>query len=163
MRRASFEDMNCSIARSLEIVGEWWTLMILRDAMLGVTRFDEFHDRLGIARNVLTTRLDTLVEAGVMERRSYEEARRRYDYVLTAKGRALWPVLAAIRQWGDDWVLGQGNEPVQMFHETCGARTRAEMTCAHCGELLKPKDIRPVAGPGLTDPDLLRHTADVAD
>lgn len=157
MRRASFADMNCSIARSLEIVGEWWTPLILRDAFLGVTRFDEFQERLGIARNVLATRLDRLVEAGVMERRSYEEARRRYDYVLTPKGRALWPVLEALRQWGDEWVLGPGREPVQLLHTTCGARTRAEMACGHCGERLRPGEIRPVPGPGLTDPVLLEH------
>ena len=93
MRRTSFNDMSCSIARSLEIVGEWWTLLIIRDAFLGVTRFEELQQRLGIARNILTDRLDTLVDAGVMERHLYDEARDRYDYKLTPMGRALWPVL----------------------------------------------------------------------
>lgn len=143
--------MNCAVARSLEIVGEWWTLLILRDAFLGVRRFDEFQSRLGIARNVLTTRLDGLVEAGVMERRVYDEARQRSDYVLTAKGRALWPVLTALRQWGDEWVLGEGNEPLLLVHTTCGAPTIAEPTCSECGEVLRLEDVRAVPGPGLRD------------
>src|SRR4051795_6197493 len=123
MRRASFEDMNCSIAQALEEIGEWWSLLIIRDALLGITRFDDFRERLGIARNILTTRLDTLVDAGVLERRLYDEARDRHDYVLTAKGRALWPVITTLRQWGDKYVVGRGKEPVRMRHETCGAVT----------------------------------------
>jgi DNA-binding HxlR family transcriptional regulator len=155
MRRASFEDMSCSIARSLEVIGEWWTLLILRDAFFGITRFEELQERLGIARNVLATRLDTLVEHGVLERRCYDEARRRYDYVLTDKGKALWPILVAIRQWGDEWVLGEGNEPVRMVHTTCGEHTNALLTCDQCGEQLQRRDVRIVAGPGLDDPGML--------
>src|SRR6478752_4646818 len=98
--------MNCSIARSLEVIGEWWTLLILRDAFFGVTRFEVFQERLGIARNVLAARLDALVDHGVFERRCYDEARSRFDYVLTDKGKALWPVLVTIRQWGDEWISG---------------------------------------------------------
>ena len=100
VRKASFADMNCSIAQSLEVIGEWWTLLILRDAFLGVRRFDDFVERLGISRNVLTNRLETLVAAGVLERRPYDEARGRFDYVLTDKGRALWPVMTALRSSG---------------------------------------------------------------
>jgi DNA-binding HxlR family transcriptional regulator len=155
MRRASFEDMNCSIARSLEIIGEWWTLLILRDAFLGVARFEQFQARLGIARNILTNRLDTLVEAGVLERRLYDEARQRYDYKLTDKGRALWPVLVTIRQWGDEWILGQGNEPVSLLHKSCGERTHASLVCDHCGEALAVRDVRAVAGPGDAEASLL--------
>src|SRR5947208_5704001 len=103
MRRASFADMNCSIARALEVVGEWWTLLILRDAFFGITRFDDFQRRLGIARNILTVRLATLVENGIMERREYD-IRGRADYVLTPKGRALWPALTTLREWGDEWL-----------------------------------------------------------
>jgi DNA-binding HxlR family transcriptional regulator len=156
MRRASFRDMNCSVAQSLEVLGEWWTLLIVRDAFFGVSRFEEFQSRLGIARNILATRLDTLVDAGVLERRVYEEARGRSDYLLTDKGRALWPVLTALRQWGDDWMVGEGNEPVEMVHRTCGERSRAEMVCSHCGERLRGRDLSVVAGPGSDDPSLLR-------
>jgi DNA-binding HxlR family transcriptional regulator len=147
--------MNCSIAQSLEVLGEWWTLLILRDSFLGVTRFEEFQQRLGIARNILTTRLETLVTAGILERRIYEPARGRADYVLTPKGRALWPVMVALRQWGDEWITGQGHEPVQLVHRTCGATIHAEMVCSHCGDRLEARDLRSVLGPGADDPALL--------
>lgn len=156
MRKASFADMHCSVAQSLEVVGEWWTLLILRDAFLGVRRFDEFVSRLGIARNVLTNRLETLVEAGVLERRPYDEARGRYDYVLTDKGRALWPVMTALRQWGDEWILGEGNEPVVVEHRGCGQVTTAVMTCDHCGEHLDARSVRAIPGPGSTGASPLR-------
>src|SRR3954447_18981506 len=155
MRRSSFEDMNCSVAQSLEIMGEWWTMIIVRDAFFGVTRFEDFQQRLGIARNILTARLDTLVDAGVLERELYDEARQRYDYRLTPMGRALWPVLTTLRQWGDKYVVGRGNEPIQLRHETCGAKATAHLTCDHCGERLSARDARIVAGPGLEDASLL--------
>jgi len=148
MRKASFADMHCSIAQSLEIIGEWWTLLILRDCFLGIRRFDDFVERLGISRNVLTTRLDTLVDAGVLERRPYDDAGRRFDYVLTDKGRALWPVMTALRQWGDEWILGEGNEPVLLEHRDHGHLTTAQMTCDVCGEVLDARAVRAVPGPG---------------
>ena len=148
MRKASFAEMNCSIAQALEVVGEWWTLLILRDCFLGIRRFDDFVERLGIARNVLTNRLETLIDAGVLERHAYDEARGRYDYVLTEKGRALWPVMTALRQWGDQWVLGVGNEPLLLEHRTCGHNTTAQMTCDACGEALDARSVRAVPGPG---------------
>lgn len=148
MRKASFADMNCAVAQSLEIIGEWWTLLILRDAFFGIRRFDEFVDRLGIARNVLTNRLDTLVDHGVLERRPYDEGRARYDYVLTDKGRALWPVLTALREWGDEWLLGEGNEPILLEHKSCGNVTHAMLMCDCCGERLDARSVRAVAGPG---------------
>jgi DNA-binding HxlR family transcriptional regulator len=125
-------------------------LLILRDAFLGVRRFDDFVGRLGIARNVLAARLDTLVAAGILERRPYDEARNRYDYVLTAKGLALWPVLTAIRQWGDEWVLGEGNEPIVLEHRECGHISHAVMTCSACGGALDARSVRAVPGPGAT-------------
>lgn len=148
MRKASFARMNCSVAQTLEIIGEWWTLLILRDCFFGIRRFDEFVDRLGIARNVLTNRLDTLVAAEILERRPYDEARGRYDYVLTDKGRALWTVMTALREWGDEWILGEGNEPVQLEHRSCGNLTHTHMTCDACGETLDARSVRAVAGPG---------------
>lgn len=159
VKRASFTEMNCSIALSLEILGEWWTLLVVRDAFFGITRFDEFQSRLGIARNILSTRLNTLVEAGVLERRSYDYARGRSDYVLTEMGRALWPVIVTLRQWGDTWLAGEGNEPVQTLHRTCGARVAAEQVCSGCGEPMHLEDIGPVPGPGLWDPTLLPDPA----
>ena len=126
--------MNCSVARALEVIGEWWTLLILRDAFLGVTRFEEWTERLGIARNMLSTRLDTLIETGVMERKVYDEARDRADYVLTEKGRALWPVLVTIREWGNEWIFGRDHEPLGLQHRDCGEVTHPDMVCDKCGE-----------------------------
>ena len=148
MRKVSFADMHCSVAQALEIVGEWWTLLILRDCFLGIRRFDDFVGRLGISRNVLTDRLDTLVSAGVLERQPYDLARNRSDYVLTAKGRALWPVLTALREWGDDWITGAGNEPVLLEHRACGHTVRVVPVCDHCGEPLDAATVRAVPGPG---------------
>jgi DNA-binding HxlR family transcriptional regulator len=156
VKKASFADMHCSVARSLEVVGEWWTLLILRDSFLGVTRFDDFARRLGIARNVLTSRLDKLVDEGVLVKVPYEdEPRARYDYKLTDKGRALWPVIMTLRQWGDEWILGKGQEPVLVEHRECGHVTTAHLACDHCGASLEPRAMKTVAGPGLRDGELL--------
>ena len=155
MRRASFEEMNCSVAQALEQVGEWWTLMIVRDALLGVTRFEDFHDRLGISRNILATRLDALVEDGILERRPYSEHPPRHDYVLTAKGRDLWKVMVAVRQWGDRWITGKGHEPTILIHDRCGKRVTAELHCSACGERLQGRHVHAVLGPGADDPDFL--------
>ena len=148
MRRVSFADMNCSVAQSLEIIGEWWTLLIVRDSFLGIRRFDDFVQRLGISRNVLADRLDKLVGADILERHPYDEARSRYDYLLTDKGRALWPVVVALRQWGDEWICGPGNEPLLLEHRDHGHTTTAQMTCDVCGEQLDARSVRAVTGPG---------------
>lgn len=147
MRRASFTDMNCSVAQTLEIVGEWWTLLIVRDALFGVTRFDDFSTRLGIARNVLTQRLDTLVEHGVMAREPYQEKPVRYDYRLTEKGRDLWTVLAALRQWGDRWAI-DSEPPIVTEHRACGHTMTVEPVCSACGEHVTRSDLRVLPGPG---------------
>jgi DNA-binding HxlR family transcriptional regulator len=155
VKKVSFADMHCSVAQSLEVIGEWWTLLILRDAFLGVTRFDDFASRLGIARNILTARLDTLAAHDVLTRVPYDEARGRYDYRLTDKGRALLPVMTAIRQWGDEWILGEENAPVVVEHRTCGEVSKGILTCDHCGEELTTKTLRACRGPGATDDSLL--------
>jgi DNA-binding HxlR family transcriptional regulator len=147
MRRVSFAEVACPIAQSLEVIGEWWTLLIIRDAFFGVTRFDEFQENLGIARNILASRLDTLVAAGVMERQCYDEGRGRYDYLLTDKGRALWPVIVTLRQWGDAWILGEGNEISLLRHKHCGEITTGVLVCDHCGEALDQTTVRSVRGP----------------
>lgn len=148
MRKVSFADMECSIAQALEIVGEWWTLLIVRDCFLGVRRFDDFVERLGISRNVLTDRLDKLVDAGVLERQTYDDARNRHDYVLTDKGRALWPVITTLREWGDEWITGEGNEPIVIEHRACGQVTHTRIVCDCCGEELHASDVRARRGPG---------------
>src|SRR5580698_10330705 len=104
MERKSFSEMHCSIAQCLEVVGEWWSMLIVRDAFLGVSRFDLFQERLGISRNVLNERLAKLVDAGILEKSAYSEHPLRYDYRLTDKVRDLWPILTMMRQWGDKYA-----------------------------------------------------------
>ena len=144
-----FADMNCSVAQSLEVIGEWWTLLILRDAFLGVTRFDDFAKRLGIARNVLTARLDTLVDA--RRARPASPTTRPAAATTTASptraGRSC-PVLTAIRQWGDEWILGEDQAPIVVEHTTCGHLSKGVLTCDHCGEELTTRTLRARRGPG---------------
>ena len=147
MQRSSFREMNCSIGQSLEVVGEWWSLLIVRDAFMGVTRFDEFQERLGIARNVLNQRLSHLVGEGVLERVAYSERPPRFDYVLTEQGRELWPVIVALRQWGDRWRAPDG-PPLQLVHRQCGHVADLVMVCQQCGEPVGPTDVSAVAEPG---------------
>ncbi|WP_054812491.1 winged helix-turn-helix transcriptional regulator [Nocardia arizonensis] len=154
MRRTSFEDMNCSLAQCLEVVGEWWTLLIVRDALFGVTRFDDFRERLGIARNVLTQRLESLVEHGVMTKEPYQGNPVRYDYRLTAKGRSLWEVVTVMRQWGDRWAAPDG-PPVQTVHGRCGQIATIEPVCSACGERVRGGDLMPVYGPGAKSDKLI--------
>ncbi|MFE3255597.1 winged helix-turn-helix transcriptional regulator [Nocardia sp. NPDC059091] len=154
MRRTSFEDMNCSIAQCLEVVGEWWTLLIVRDALFGITRFDDFRSRLGIARNVLTQRLEHLVAQGILDKTPYQDNPVRYDYLLTDKGRSLWTILAAMRQWGDEWAAPDG-PPIESVHNSCGHIMTVQPVCSECGDHLTVKDLRPQLGPGAHDPSLL--------
>jgi DNA-binding HxlR family transcriptional regulator len=147
MQRTSFKDMNCSLAQCLEVVGEWWSMLILRDAFLGVSRFDEFQARLGISRNVLNQRLGHLVAEGVLERVPYQDRPPRHDYRLTPKGRDLWHVITAMRQWGDRWAA-PGGAPVELVHRSCGHVAEAVPTCSECGEALEARTVRAVAGPG---------------
>ena len=147
MHRTSFQGINCSVAQTLEVVGEWWTMLIIRDAFLGVTRFDRFQARLGISRNILTDRLDDLVDRGVLERHPYQENPVRYDYTLTDKGQDLWLVLAAMRQWGDKWAA-PGGAPVVLSHDSCDHLSEVVPTCSHCGETLLPGARKVLPGPG---------------
>lgn len=107
-QRTSLADADCSIAQALDVVGDWWTLLIVRDTARGVHRFDALQQELGVSRKVLTERLRLLVEAGVLVREPYQERPVRYEYRLTPRGRALLPVLIALQDWGDAWVLGEG-------------------------------------------------------
>jgi DNA-binding HxlR family transcriptional regulator len=147
MERKSFADKDCSVAQCLEVVGEWWSMLIVRDAFMGVTRFDEFQRRLGISRNILQQRLNTLVDSGVLTRVRYSEHPPRDDYRLTDKGRDLWPVLTAMRQWGDRYAAPSG-PPVQILHKSCGSVAEPALVCASCGEPVGPRDYKAVPGPG---------------
>jgi DNA-binding HxlR family transcriptional regulator len=150
VERKSFAGMHCSVAQCLEVVGEWWSMLIVRDAFLGVTRFDDFQQRLGIARNILNQRLTRLVEEGVLDKVAYSDHPPRYDYRLTAKGRDLWPIITAMRQWGDKYAAPDG-PPLKVMHKKCGKISQAVMTCSACGETLTARDVRAVPGPGDLD------------
>jgi DNA-binding HxlR family transcriptional regulator len=147
VERKSFADMDCSVAQCLEVVGEWWSLLIVRDALMGVTRFEEFQRRTGVSRNILTQRLGRLVERGVLERVPYCEHPPRFAYRLTDKGRDLWPVINAMRQWGDRHEAPSG-PPIEIVHRGCGRVARVETVCDQCGERVSARDVRAVPGPG---------------
>lgn len=148
MRLTSLADWNCSIARTLDVVGEWWTLLILRDVFRGTRRFDDFQDSLGLARSVLAARLTKLTEHGVLERRAYSEHPPRYEYYLTEKGRALFPVIAALIHWGDEWAPTPGGPPRVLVHETCGNVTVPVLTCPHCHGEVSAANSHSEPGPG---------------
>ncbi len=135
------------MARALEVIGERWTLLILRDAFMGVRRFDDFQRNLGVARNVLHTRLGRLVDEGLLERRRYHERPERFEYRLTERGRELWPTLVALMKWGDRHFADDG-PPQVVVHRACGGEITERCTCERCGEPLTVADVAVSAGPG---------------
>jgi DNA-binding HxlR family transcriptional regulator len=143
----TYADQNCSIARSLELIGERWTILIVRDAFLGVRRFDDFQRSLGVSRGVLADRLDRLVEAGILERRPYQEHPERHEYRLTEKGRDLWPVTMALARWGDRY-LAENGPPRLFLHRGCGGEATDRLTCGKCGAELTVRDVEARPGPG---------------
>lgn len=148
MARTRFDDANCGIARSLDVLGDWWTLLIVRDAFFGVRRFADFQRHLGIARNVLTQRLRHLVEHGILERVDVGRHGERFEYRLTEKGEALLPVLTTLREWGDEWVFGEGREPVIMRDRATGRPIPRTRVRDADGRPLTRREIRAEAGPG---------------
>jgi DNA-binding HxlR family transcriptional regulator len=136
----------------MDLLGDQWTLLVLREAFYGVTRFDQFQESLGIARNTLTERLDRLVGAGLLERVRYQLKPARYEYVLTAMGHDFFPVLTAIMGWGDRWLDGGAGPPITLRHTTCGHATHAEVHCAHCDGPLSSDVVAMEPGPGLPGP-----------
>lgn len=147
MQRTSFAEMACSIARTLDVIGEPWSPLILRDVWVGMNRFDQIQSDLGISRKVLTERLHHLVDEGVLERRPYDN-RPRYDYHLTAKGTELVDLLMVMTAWGDKWLAGDAGPPVLYRHRACGEISSVDLRCAHCGEPMHAGDVEALAGPG---------------
>jgi DNA-binding HxlR family transcriptional regulator len=144
----TYDTQRCSVARSLELVGERWTLLIIRDAFLGVKRFGDFAGRLGIARNVLQDRLERLVEAGVLERHPYQERPLRHEYRLTDMGRDLWPAIVALLQFGDRHLAPESGPPMLLLHRGCGGELDERRVCRTCGTPLDLSDVEAVPGPG---------------
>lgn len=150
MERKKFTGMNCSIARSLEEVGEWWSLLIVRECTQGTTRFDEFQSQLGIARNILTTRLERLTELGILERYPLTDRANTDGYRLTQKGEELYPVLVALMQWGDRWLATNGKPPTLLVEDSTGRPVEPIQVRGKGGRPLSFRDVRFAPGPGAT-------------
>ncbi len=141
MRWDDLDQQPCSLARTLSVVGDRWTLIVLRDCFLGVRRFDHFEERLGITRHVLADRLKKLVDGGVLEKQPYQDKPRRYEYRLTQKGKDLYPVILSLVHWGDRYMADEQGPPIRHRHRSCGHLTRGVLTCSECGEPLQPRDV----------------------
>ncbi|WP_322769910.1 MULTISPECIES: helix-turn-helix domain-containing protein [unclassified Frankia] len=144
----TYEAQNCSAARALEVVGERWSLLIIRDALFrGITRFTDFQRSLGVAPNILANRLDGFVAAELMAQHQYGPSAQQREYLPTDKGRALQPVIIALTAWGDRWYAPQG-PPIDFIHTHCGTAVRQDTHCPACGTTLSPQDVRVEPGPG---------------
>ena len=140
MRRTRFDDWPCPIARTTDLIGDWWTPIIMREVFSGVRRFDDFQERIGVPRAVLTQRLTRLVDEGLLAKVAYEEKPPRFEYRLTDKGRAFWDVLAAMWRWGDDWLWGEGERaPVALVDRETREEIRPLVVDERTGE---PLDVR---------------------
>jgi DNA-binding HxlR family transcriptional regulator len=142
MRWNEIGEVRCSVARALSVVGDRWTLLLLRDLFLGARRFEHFEASLGASPHLLSTRLRKLVDHGIVERRPYQEKPVRHEYRLTAKGRDLYPVMVGLVGWGDRWMSDEHGPPVTFEHKTCGHSTHPELHCSECGEPLRAQDVR---------------------
>ncbi|MCR9106497.1 MAG: helix-turn-helix transcriptional regulator [Gammaproteobacteria bacterium] len=151
MRWDDIDQQTCSVARALSVVGERWTMLILRDAFLGTRRFDQFQKNLGVTRHRLSERLGKLVDNGVLTKVAYQERPLRHEYRLTRKGLGLYPVMMSLARWGDDWMDKGAGAPLEYVHQPCGHRTQATLTCNACAEPLRPQEVTPRLGPVLQE------------
>lgn len=133
--------MNCSVARTLSVIGERWTMLLLREAFLGRHRFDEFQQGTGIARNILSSRLRDLVRDGILDRVRSDGDNGRIEYRLTKKGLDLYPILVAMIRWGDVWLSDESGPPLTLIHRPCGAKASMNMVCSHCGEQIVAREM----------------------
>jgi DNA-binding HxlR family transcriptional regulator len=149
MRWEDIGEETCSLARTLAVVGDRWTMLILRQAFCGTRRFKDFQGQLGLTTHRLAERLQKLVDEGIFERRRYSERPERFEYKLTPKGLDLYPILLAMVRFGDRWLAGDDGPPMEFVHETCGHDSKAQLTCSHCREPLSAREVAPRIGPGL--------------
>lgn len=148
MERTSFAGMRCSLARGLDRIGDWWSPLIIRDLYLGVTRFDDLVEDLGISRNLLARRLKALAANGMIARKAYQRRPLRYEYRLTEAGRDLIPALLALTAWGDRWAAAKEGSPMLHEHAACGCRFTPQVTCSACGEPIDAGSVMATRGPG---------------
>jgi DNA-binding HxlR family transcriptional regulator len=147
--RRDYPKVDSSVAKALEVVGERWSLLIVRTVMHGNRRFGEMQESLGIARNVLSARLERLVEEDILERRAYSESPPRYEYFLTQKGLDLWPALIALLHWGERYSPTPGGPKRLIVHKECGGTVSERGICERCGKVLTARDAKQVPGPGV--------------
>ncbi|MEZ5409218.1 MAG: helix-turn-helix domain-containing protein [Acidimicrobiales bacterium] len=151
MSRTDTSGWPCTIARSADVLGDGWNLLIIRQACLGNRRFEEFQAALGIGRNILTTHLNRLVEEGMLTKVPYQERPVRHEYRLTEKGRDVFPILATMAAWGDKWLSGPEGTPLVFHHTACDHDMQAEVVCSHCGEAIDVRRVQARRGPGHPD------------
>ena len=151
MTRNKLDALNCSIANALDLIGEWWTILILREAFFGTRRFEDFQQHLGIARNILTARLHKLCDSGVLERVPIKEGAKRHEYKLTQMGRDLQPTLVALTQWGDRWLHLADGAPVKFVERDSGKEIADVSVQTMDGRKLEPREMAMVPGPGATE------------
>jgi DNA-binding HxlR family transcriptional regulator len=147
MRWNELSEESCSVARTVSVIGDRWTMLVLRECFLRVRRFEEFQERLGITRHLLADRLRKLVKLGVLERVSYQKNPPRHEYRLTAKGLDLHPIVLAMVHWGDKYMAGKRGRPYVLEH-SCGHTFDPVMTCSACGDAVHAKQVRRLDGPG---------------
>lgn len=148
MRWEEIDNVPCSVARSLSVIGDRWTLLIIRDCFYGTSRFDDFQKQIGMTRHILSDRLRKLVDADILVKHAYQDCPTRFDYFLTPRGEDLYPILMTIAGWGDKWMSSSDGVPVEYVHATCGQVTMAGVVCSECGEELTAETVKAQRGPG---------------
>ena len=149
MRWSDIDVEVCSVARTLSIIGDRWTLLIIRDCFMGIRRFDEFQKNIGLSRHRLADRLTKLVEHDVLKKVRYQEKPERFEYKLTAKGIDLYPVLMSLIGWGNKWAVDEDGLPLEYVHNDCGQAFQPVLSCSECGEPVDPRQVTPKPGPGI--------------
>jgi DNA-binding HxlR family transcriptional regulator len=157
MRWSEIGDMTCSVARALSVIGDRWSLLVLRDAFLGLRRFEEFQRDLGTTRHRLADRLRKLVANGILTRVRYQRHPPRFEYRLTAKGKDLYPVIVSLTRWGDRWMAGKAGPPIELVHKSCGRIAMPALACPECGEKIAARDMIARAGPALRRRGMIPH------
>lgn len=162
MRRTSFADMNCPIAKSLDLIGDWWTLLLLRNVFCGMRRFQDFQEHLGISSGTLSNRLQRLTEQQILERITSPDDGRAYEYQLTERGRELFPVLLALTEWGEKWLPHSDGRRIRLISRASGENITGLCALSGDGQKVELEDIQPLPGPAADSSTqaLIRHTTE---